>query len=382
MHVRVVTRTIKLLGLPANVERLLVNHVNVEQERQVVICVRVLVVEQDTSLQVLHRVLVISNFEVGQAQIVVQLWVVVLDPLGLLKRRDRQDELLLLVHGDAVVEEGLPGGSQVFLQVSLALDRQGVPVVRIQEAQADLFKLNLLFHVPFLLARRFIIIVILFIARSFFFIALAIVSAGRDVQIVVVRLDAGHVISGVVVCFPDFVGEDVPAFVVFAVASTALRRATWVLYELIHVELTKMLAAGPEAAICIFVRKVILVLLECLVHLLVAFCAQSAAHAIREFVFHSFLHGRALDPLAVHSEAGLAISWPRMSNFSRLRRVGTLLLAIGLFLLELHGHALGAHRCQIAVALLGFLGIAIVALSFPLFAVLVSFLHLFFFRFD
>ena len=67
VHVGVVRRAVVLLGLPANVQRLLINHVDVEKERQVVVGIRVLVVHQDALFEVLNGVLVVSDLEVGEA---------------------------------------------------------------------------------------------------------------------------------------------------------------------------------------------------------------------------------------------------------------------------------------------------------------------------
>ena len=108
MHVGIVAGAVEFLGLAADIQRFLINHVDVEQEGEVVIGIRMLIVQQDAPLQVLDRVLVVTDFEVGEAEVVVQLGIVVLDPLRLLERSDRQHVLVLLVHGDAVIEEGLP----------------------------------------------------------------------------------------------------------------------------------------------------------------------------------------------------------------------------------------------------------------------------------
>ena len=67
VHVRVVARPVKLFGLSADIERLFVDHVDVEEEGQVVVGVRVLVVQQDAPFQVLDSVLIVTHLEVGQA---------------------------------------------------------------------------------------------------------------------------------------------------------------------------------------------------------------------------------------------------------------------------------------------------------------------------
>ena len=89
VHVGVVAGAVELLGLSADIERLLVNHVDIEQEGQVVISVWMLIIQQNAPLQMLNRVLVITDFEVGEAEVVMQLGVVVLDPLRLFEGSDR-----------------------------------------------------------------------------------------------------------------------------------------------------------------------------------------------------------------------------------------------------------------------------------------------------
>ena len=110
----VVARTIKLFSLPANVQGLLVNHVYVVEEGEIVVRIRVLVVQKDALLQVLHGVLVVSNFEVGQSKVVVQLGVVLKDLLRFFKGSDGIHVVAHFVHRDPMVEERLPRRS-VFL---------------------------------------------------------------------------------------------------------------------------------------------------------------------------------------------------------------------------------------------------------------------------
>ena len=66
MHMRVMASSVELFGLTANIQRLLVDHVDVEQESQVVVGVGVLVVEKDALLEVLDGVLVVADLEVCQ----------------------------------------------------------------------------------------------------------------------------------------------------------------------------------------------------------------------------------------------------------------------------------------------------------------------------
>ena len=131
-----------------------------------------LVVQQDAPLEVFHRVLVVADFEVGQAKVVVQLRIIILNLFRLFERRDSQNVLLLLVHGDTVVKESLPRARMVLLQMPLALNRQAIPIILFKEIQADLLERHLLLQVPLLFTRCLIVIVIFF---GLVFIAIAII---------------------------------------------------------------------------------------------------------------------------------------------------------------------------------------------------------------
>jgi len=132
VHVSVVPVAVELFGLSAVVECLVVDHVDVEEEGKVVVCVWVLVVYQDALLQVLHCVLVVADLEVGQPQVIMQLSVVVVDALGLLEGRDREHVLALLVHRDPVVKERLPAARVALLEVFFCLYGQTLPVLGIE----------------------------------------------------------------------------------------------------------------------------------------------------------------------------------------------------------------------------------------------------------
>ena len=120
--------SIELLSLSTDIQSLFVDHVNIEKEREVVVGIWMLVIEEDASFEMFHCVLVVSNLEIGKTQIVVQLSVIILNPLRLLEGGNGQHVLVLLVHGDAVVEEGLPRRGVILLQVSLAFNGQAIPV--------------------------------------------------------------------------------------------------------------------------------------------------------------------------------------------------------------------------------------------------------------
>ena len=108
VHVSVVTLPIKFFGLTADIKCLWVDHVDVEQERQVIVCIRVFVVQDYALFEVLHRVLIVAYLEVREAEVVVQLGIILVDALRLFKGCNREHITALLVHGDTIVEESFP----------------------------------------------------------------------------------------------------------------------------------------------------------------------------------------------------------------------------------------------------------------------------------
>jgi len=67
-----------------------------------------LVVKKDALFEMFDSVLIVSNLEIRQSLVVLELSIVFIDSLGFLKGGDRQDILTLLVHGDTIIEECLP----------------------------------------------------------------------------------------------------------------------------------------------------------------------------------------------------------------------------------------------------------------------------------
>ena len=67
-----------------------------------------LVVKKDALFEMFDSVLIVSDLEIRQSLVVLELSIVFIDSLGFLKGGDREDVLALLVHGDAIIEEGLP----------------------------------------------------------------------------------------------------------------------------------------------------------------------------------------------------------------------------------------------------------------------------------
>ena len=96
--------------------------------------------------------LIVSNFEVCKTQVVVQLGITVVHNFSLLKRCDRQNVLLLFVHGDTVEEEGVEGARVVLLQMVSTDDCETFPVLVLKHVLAHLMEAHLLFHVELFLA--------------------------------------------------------------------------------------------------------------------------------------------------------------------------------------------------------------------------------------
>ena len=67
-----------------------------------------LVVKKDALFEMFDSVLIVSNLEIRQSLVVLELSIVFIDSLSFLEGGDRQDVLSLLVHGDTIIEEGLP----------------------------------------------------------------------------------------------------------------------------------------------------------------------------------------------------------------------------------------------------------------------------------
>ena len=67
-----------------------------------------LVVKKDALFEMFDSVLIVSDLEISQSLVVLELSIVFVDSLGFLESGDREDVLSLLVHGDTIIEEGLP----------------------------------------------------------------------------------------------------------------------------------------------------------------------------------------------------------------------------------------------------------------------------------
>ena len=70
MHMGVVSMSVEFLGLTADVESLFVDHVHVEKEGQVVVGMRVLVVQHYALLQVLNGLRVVTDFKVRYTKVI------------------------------------------------------------------------------------------------------------------------------------------------------------------------------------------------------------------------------------------------------------------------------------------------------------------------
>ena len=67
-----------------------------------------LVVKKDALFEMFDSVLIVSDLEIRQSLVVLELSIVFIDSLSFLESGDREDVLALFVHGDAIIEEGLP----------------------------------------------------------------------------------------------------------------------------------------------------------------------------------------------------------------------------------------------------------------------------------
>ena len=67
-----------------------------------------LVVKKDALFEMFDSVLIVSDLEIRQSLVVLELSIVFIDSLSFLEGGDREDVLALLVHGDTIIEEGLP----------------------------------------------------------------------------------------------------------------------------------------------------------------------------------------------------------------------------------------------------------------------------------
>ena len=104
----IVTLSVEFFGLTADIQSLWVDHVDVEQESQIIVCIRVLVVQYYALFEMLHGVLIVAYLKVSEAEVVVQLGIILVDALRLFEGCNCQHITALLVHGDTIVEESLP----------------------------------------------------------------------------------------------------------------------------------------------------------------------------------------------------------------------------------------------------------------------------------
>ena len=347
----VVPVAVELFGLSAVVERLVVDHVDVEEEGKVVVCVWVLVVHQDALLQVLHCVLVVADLEVRQPQVILQLSVVVVDALGLLEGRDCEHVLALLEHSDPVVKERLPAARVALLQVFFRLNGQTLPVLGIEQVETALFKDDFFFKVEFCLALR----------TGTVGVACAFQHRWRalvvPVSIVIARFCLADNISVFVGASATrdakFACEDVRPLLRYSalilLLAAVVRASPWVLNQLLHIEVAQdalsflhFLAAAKRlvaAPVHVVVVEVELVFLQCLVDLIGAVCAQRVAllvaeYAVRGVVFRKLLLSRTLNKASFSETVAdsLIETLPAFANC-----VGSISLEIHSFLHSLEG---------------------------------------------
>ena len=76
---RVVAVTIEFLCLTTYVQSLFVYHMHIKQEGQIIIRERMCVIDQDASFEMLHSLGVVTDLEIGETKIVMQLGIVRID---------------------------------------------------------------------------------------------------------------------------------------------------------------------------------------------------------------------------------------------------------------------------------------------------------------
>ena len=108
VHVRIVTLSIEFFCLATDVQCLLINHVDIEEECQVVVRVRMLVIKENAFLQVFNCVLIVTDLKVGKTKVVVKLGIFIVNTLRLLEGSNSKHILTLFVHGDTIIEESHP----------------------------------------------------------------------------------------------------------------------------------------------------------------------------------------------------------------------------------------------------------------------------------
>ena len=225
-----------------------------------------------------------------------QLSIVILDPFGFLERGYSQHILILLIHGDTIVKEGLPAASMVLLQMAFTLDCQAIPIGFPKECQTHLLKVELFFQIPLFLAIRLnilifivlllflllIVIVLIFILRPRRY-HIVLIFPIRCTLLAIVVDDHSWWIGGWIRGFAHLASENVPTLIGRAATApvllpdrlallvAALRGSTRILNQVLHIELAKRLpTAVREGALGVLIGETILVFLHNLVDLLLA----------------------------------------------------------------------------------------------------------------
>ena len=130
-----------------------------------------------------------------------QLRIIFIDALSFLESGDSEHVVGLLVHGDAIIEERLPGAT---LEVCLARCGEFIPVGFVKELKADLFESCFLLSIDFTTLTFHVVAFIIL----FFLIFLLICSAVRILPLVIILIVTGsairrsiaHLVSKDVVC--------------------------------------------------------------------------------------------------------------------------------------------------------------------------------------
>ena len=88
---------------------------HIKQEGQIIIREWMRVIDQDASFEVLHSLGVVTNLEIRETKIVMQLCILRIDFLWFFESSDRKHIFILFVHAHSIVEESFPRASVVLL---------------------------------------------------------------------------------------------------------------------------------------------------------------------------------------------------------------------------------------------------------------------------
>ena len=120
---------------------------HIKQEGQIIIREWMRVIDQDASFEVLNSLGVVTDLEIREAKIVMQLGILRIDFLWFFESSNREHIFILFVHAHSIVEEGFPRARVVLLQVPSGYLFETDPVLCVEHTDAQLFKSHFLFQI-------------------------------------------------------------------------------------------------------------------------------------------------------------------------------------------------------------------------------------------